>query len=119
MHESQLTSSYLFAVYFKVHRHDKRLGHMPINLRLFEETSGDSNTSVRSPATLRLFAVLCIDTSHYVAFTSTNAHDDNAQWVMFDSMADRQGMLVLAFIAGWHLYGVLCWCYNKVVCKFS
>lgn len=36
---------------------------------------------------LELFAVLCIETSHYVSFVKFEDH----QWVFFDSMADRQG----------------------------
>ncbi|CAK1550087.1 unnamed protein product [Leptosia nina] len=39
---------------------------------------------------MELFAVLCIETSHYVAFVKTGvAHD--APWCFFDSMADRKG----------------------------
>ncbi|XP_067942322.1 ubiquitin carboxyl-terminal hydrolase CYLD-like [Watersipora subatra] len=73
-----------------VHKHDKRSGHMPINLKLFEETGTESVDKTRPPALLRLFAVLCIDTSHYVAFTSTNAQDSKAPWLFFDSMSDRE-----------------------------
>ncbi|CAB3402032.1 unnamed protein product [Caenorhabditis bovis] len=35
-----------------------------------------------------LTAVLCIETSHYVAFVRTST----GQWVFFDSMADREGL---------------------------
>ena len=59
---------------------------------MFEELGEGDTDSVKVPTVLRLFAVLCIDTSHYVAFTSTNAHDRNAHWLFFDSMAERQGM---------------------------
>ena len=34
-----------------------------------------------------LTAVLCIETSHYVAFVRTLS----GEWVFFDSMADREG----------------------------
>lgn len=38
---------------------------------------------------LDLFAVLCIETSHYVSFIK---HGPSSQdWIFFDSMADRQG----------------------------
>lgn len=38
---------------------------------------------------LELFAVLCIETSHYVSFIK---HGPKSQdWIFFDSMADRQG----------------------------
>lgn len=39
---------------------------------------------------LDLFAVLCIETSHYVAFVKCGPETD-APWVFFDSMADRKG----------------------------
>ncbi|CAL2036908.1 unnamed protein product [Caenorhabditis brenneri] len=35
-----------------------------------------------------LSAVLCIETSHYVAFVRSNTN----QWLFFDSMADREGL---------------------------
>uniref|UniRef100_A0A4W5N7W4 Ubiquitin carboxyl-terminal hydrolase CYLD n=1 Tax=Hucho hucho TaxID=62062 RepID=A0A4W5N7W4_9TELE len=38
---------------------------------------------------MELFAVLCIETSHYVAFVKYG-HQDSA-WLFFDSMADRDG----------------------------
>ncbi|XP_055593353.1 ubiquitin carboxyl-terminal hydrolase CYLD [Uranotaenia lowii] len=39
---------------------------------------------------MELFAVVCIETSHYVAFVKTASGQD-APWVFFDSMADRKG----------------------------
>uniref|UniRef100_A0A8C6XKJ8 ubiquitinyl hydrolase 1 n=1 Tax=Naja naja TaxID=35670 RepID=A0A8C6XKJ8_NAJNA len=39
--------------------------------------------------TMQLFAVLCIETSHYVGFTRHGP--DVHQWLFFDSMADREG----------------------------
>ncbi|XP_071823939.1 uncharacterized protein [Apostichopus japonicus] len=39
---------------------------------------------------MELFSVVCIETSHYVAFVKTGS-GDGEQWVFFDSMADRQG----------------------------
>uniref|UniRef100_A0A8C7E0C2 ubiquitinyl hydrolase 1 n=1 Tax=Naja naja TaxID=35670 RepID=A0A8C7E0C2_NAJNA len=41
--------------------------------------------------TMQLFAVLCIETSHYVGFTRHGP--DVHQWLFFDSMADREGGL--------------------------
>ena len=38
--------------------------------------------------TLNLLSVICIETSHYVCFTRTLAHDQK-RWIFFDSMADR------------------------------
>lgn len=39
---------------------------------------------------MELFAVLCIETSHYVAFVKCGSGPD-APWCFFDSMADRKG----------------------------
>ncbi|TRY69865.1 hypothetical protein DNTS_015327 [Danionella cerebrum] len=38
---------------------------------------------------MELFAVLCIETSHYVAFVKYGSADSS--WLFFDSMADRDG----------------------------
>ncbi|KAI3369102.1 hypothetical protein L3Q82_026072, partial [Scortum barcoo] len=38
---------------------------------------------------LELFAVLCIETSHYVSFIKYGPNSQD--WIFFDSMADRQG----------------------------
>jgi hypothetical protein len=40
---------------------------------------------------MELFAVVCIETSHYVAFVKCGSGSD-APWCVFDSMADRKGM---------------------------
>ncbi|XP_053389667.1 ubiquitin carboxyl-terminal hydrolase CYLD-like, partial [Mercenaria mercenaria] len=39
---------------------------------------------------MELFAVICIQTSHYVSFVKTGKGRD-AKWIFFDSMADRMG----------------------------
>jgi ubiquitin thioesterase CYLD len=39
---------------------------------------------------MELFAVVCIETSHYVAFVKAGSGQDSP-WVFFDSMADRKG----------------------------
>jgi len=39
---------------------------------------------------MELFAVICIQTSHYVSFVKTGK-GNNAKWIFFDSMADRMG----------------------------
>ena len=39
---------------------------------------------------MELFAVVCIETSHYVAFVKAGSSLD-APWCFFDSMADRKG----------------------------
>ena len=44
--------------------------------------------------TLQLLSVLCIETSHYVCFTRITGSGKD-EWVFFDSMAERQGTVVL------------------------
>ena len=39
--------------------------------------------------TLDLFAVLCIETCHYVAFVKCQRKDGGHEWLFFDSMSDR------------------------------
>lgn len=39
---------------------------------------------------MELFAVVCIETSHYVTFVKSGSGPD-APWCFFDSMADRKG----------------------------
>lgn len=47
------------------------------------------DTSVK----LKLISVICIETSHYVCFTRITGSGDD-QWLFFDSMAERQGIVV-------------------------
>ncbi|CAL9694099.1 unnamed protein product [Knipowitschia caucasica] len=72
----------------QVHSHKRRSSHSPLNI------------SVSCPSSLHgaprctrqrmsLFAVTCIETSHYVSFVR---HGETPQdWLFFDSMADREG----------------------------
>jgi len=46
---------------------------------------------------MELFAVVCIETSHYVSFVKSGTGPD-ASWCFFDSMADRKGLLTLIII---------------------
>lgn len=99
--------------HMQVHRHDKRSDHMPISLRLLSETGDENNDGLllRAPITLKLFAVLCIDTSHYVAFTRTGFSEQNTHWLLFDSMAERQGELRLSsslWLSEWVSYTNQC-----------
>ena len=62
-----------------VHLH--RQQHKPVKLLL---TKGAANLP---PAKMELFSILTIETSHYVCFSRCKS-----TWVMFDSMADREGL---------------------------
>ncbi|XP_072007099.1 ubiquitin carboxyl-terminal hydrolase CYLD-like isoform X3 [Engystomops pustulosus] len=71
----------------RVHSHHKRKDHRPAPLKVPE---GFHATSGKIPReTLELFAVLSIETSHYVSFVKYGA--EKGSWMFFDSMADRFG----------------------------
>ncbi|XP_077127475.1 ubiquitin carboxyl-terminal hydrolase CYLD-like [Ranitomeya variabilis] len=71
----------------QVHSHHKRKDHRPVPLKIPESFL---KTSTKIPReTLELFAVLCIETSHYVSFVKYGA--EKGSWMFFDSMADRFG----------------------------
>ncbi|XP_062854083.1 ubiquitin carboxyl-terminal hydrolase CYLD isoform X2 [Trichomycterus rosablanca] len=77
----------------QVHRHPSRQAHKPSALPLPKGFSGSrvhggaKQTSPREK--LELFAVLCIETSHYVSFVKYGP--EKTDWIFFDSMADREG----------------------------
>jgi ubiquitin thioesterase CYLD len=82
----------------KSHAHAKRATHMPKEIKehpafieyVNQQTSlGNKSVPIRREE-LELFAVLCIETSHYVAFVKCGSGHD-APWLFFDSMADRMG----------------------------
>lgn len=56
---------------------------------------------------MELFAVVCIETSHYVAFTRCGSGAD-ATWCFFDSMADRKGEGGGTLISLCLVHAVLC-----------
>ncbi|KAL4003220.1 CAP-Gly domain family protein [Acanthocheilonema viteae] len=71
------------------------LDHQPLQLSASNNSFSTSSTLSLSRRTqvpqkkLQLASVLCIETSHYVAFVHT-LHSN--KWVFFDSMADRVGL---------------------------
>ncbi|XP_036201221.1 ubiquitin carboxyl-terminal hydrolase CYLD isoform X4 [Myotis myotis] len=74
----------------QVHLHPKRLNHKfnPVSLPK-DLPDREWRHSCVPCQKMELFAVLCIETSHYVAFVKYG-RDDSA-WLFFDSMADRDG----------------------------
>ncbi|XP_057698022.1 ubiquitin carboxyl-terminal hydrolase CYLD [Corythoichthys intestinalis] len=70
----------------QVHHHPQRRTHQPAALDI---PKGCTVQGVPLTNEMKLFAVLCIETSHYVSFLKygPNSHD----WIFFDSMADREG----------------------------
>ncbi|KAM9365577.1 ubiquitin carboxyl-terminal hydrolase CYLD isoform 2-T2 [Pholidichthys leucotaenia] len=73
----------------QVHSHPQRLSHKPSPLNFPKDYVGHSIPRSLARDKLELFAVLCIETSHYVSFVKhgPNSHD----WIFFDSMSDREG----------------------------
>lgn len=71
--------------------HATRPHHKPTPLAICEEEFVNILESCPVPRVyMELFAVLCIETSHYVAFVKAGVGHD-APWCFFDSMADRKG----------------------------
>ncbi|XP_053355388.1 ubiquitin carboxyl-terminal hydrolase CYLD [Clarias gariepinus] len=74
----------------KVHLHPRRQFHKPSSLHLPEGFSYSQSLEHTLPREkLELFAVLCIETSHYVSFVKYGPKITD--WIFFDSMADRKG----------------------------
>uniref|UniRef100_A0A8C9XT46 ubiquitinyl hydrolase 1 n=1 Tax=Sander lucioperca TaxID=283035 RepID=A0A8C9XT46_SANLU len=72
----------------QVHSHPQRRSHQPAALGIPEGYAGRGTPHSLIRDKLELFAVLCIETSHYVSFIK---HGRSSQdWIFFDSMADRQ-----------------------------
>ncbi|KAM6922029.1 ubiquitin carboxyl-terminal hydrolase CYLD [Xenentodon cancila] len=73
----------------QVHSHPQRRSHQPTPLDIPKGYLGRGIPHTLTRDRLELFAVLCIETSHYVSFVK---HGPNSQdWIFFDSMADREG----------------------------
>lgn len=90
-------ASYCKGCHEKVHGHRNRQDHNPKPIllpRVYGYYSDQKKTGERQITFLKqkmdLFAVVCIETSHYVAFVKCGM-DENAPWCFFDSMADRKG----------------------------
>ncbi|CRK98515.1 CLUMA_CG011871, isoform A [Clunio marinus] len=73
-----------------VHSHQKRVNHKakPLSIPHDFKIMAEYNQVPR--LFMELFAVICIETSHYVTFAKTGSGLDSP-WVFFDSMADRKG----------------------------
>ncbi|XP_038659534.1 ubiquitin carboxyl-terminal hydrolase CYLD isoform X1 [Scyliorhinus canicula] len=77
---------YCYVCNNQVHSHKERKDHQ------FRKFPYPRDVSVQSPFPrhkMELFAVLCIETSHYVSFVKYGPGKDS--WLFFDSMADRIG----------------------------
>ncbi|XP_044751423.1 ubiquitin carboxyl-terminal hydrolase CYLD isoform X2 [Coccinella septempunctata] len=72
------------------HRHEKRIHHLPEPLDVSYDFTIMENHVKPPRLFMELFAVICIETSHYVAFVKCGVGHE-APWCFFDSMADRKG----------------------------
>ncbi|XP_026203242.1 ubiquitin carboxyl-terminal hydrolase CYLD [Anabas testudineus] len=70
----------------QVHTHPSRHGHSPKALEVPANVAPDAPVPRHM---MQLFAVLCIQTSHYVSFVKYGPNPQS--WLFFDSMADRCG----------------------------
>uniref|UniRef100_A0A8C8DWM6 ubiquitinyl hydrolase 1 n=1 Tax=Oryzias sinensis TaxID=183150 RepID=A0A8C8DWM6_9TELE len=71
----------------QVHSHRNRLSHSPVKIGIPEGSW--SGPLICTRRKMSLFAVTCIETSHYVSFVKHGPHPTD--WLFFDSMADREG----------------------------
>ena len=72
----------------QVHKHRDRSNHRP--RPLLPPRQFHNSKQIAAKHKMELFAVVCIETSHYVAFVKCGVGAD-APWCFFDSMADRKG----------------------------
>ncbi|XP_075151578.1 ubiquitin carboxyl-terminal hydrolase CYLD isoform X3 [Haematobia irritans] len=73
-----------------VHMHVKRSNHKYRELSVPQDFKVMANHMTVPRLYMELFAVVCIETSHYVTFVKAGSGPD-APWCFFDSMADRKG----------------------------
>lgn len=74
------------------------LSHYEEELQKAKNAGDDETHCITLPMeTMELFAVICIQTSHYVSFVKCGS-GKQAPWVFFDSMADRMGELCFASV---------------------
>lgn len=71
----------------QVHSHKNRVSHSPVKINVPEGPWAGPLHHTRQR--MSLFAVTCIETSHYVSFVKHGPQDTD--WLFFDSMADREG----------------------------
>lgn len=81
--------------YVVFHEHSSRKTHKSSEFKkIIRHTNNvlydEKNNNYCKQPILDLFAVVCIEKSHYVSFVKTG-EEDIAEWVFFDSMADRHG----------------------------
>lgn len=89
--------------YQNIHRLQNQ-NHKTIDIRTEFPTLANHQTVPRIH--MELFAVVCIETSHYVSFVKAGELPD-APWLFFDSMSDRRGIpytKLLIFKMIWYIF---------------
>ncbi|XP_037538661.1 ubiquitin carboxyl-terminal hydrolase CYLD [Nematolebias whitei] len=71
----------------QVHSHKNRVSHSRVKINVPEGPW--TGPLLHTRQRMSLFAVTCIETSHYVSFVKHGPQDTD--WLFFDSMADREG----------------------------
>lgn len=104
--ECLVTVSYCKGCMTTMHMHYDRQHHKPRPVLLQRVYSHDSSEK-KKPDTqkMELFAVVCIETSHYVAFVKCGVKLDSP-WCFFDSMADRKGEYFVTVPSSRNLCGI-------------
>ncbi|XP_041451979.1 ubiquitin carboxyl-terminal hydrolase CYLD isoform X1 [Drosophila obscura] len=72
------------------HMHTKRINHVPTKIFIPKDFRIMADHMIVPRVYMELISVVCIETSHYVAFVKSGSGPD-APWCFFDSMADRKG----------------------------
>ncbi|KAL1124368.1 hypothetical protein AAG570_000997, partial [Ranatra chinensis] len=72
------------------HSHERRRSHAWRPITVPHEFAVLKDHCIIPRLYMQLFAVVCIETSHYVTFVKCGTGSD-APWCFFDSMADRKG----------------------------
>nr|XP_009860718.1 ubiquitin carboxyl-terminal hydrolase CYLD [Ciona intestinalis] len=86
-------SSYCVQCAKRCHQHPLRRQHNYQKIEVCDEYKSFISQEGEAPVErqiLDLYAVVCIETSHYVSFAKCGS-GRNAKWCFFDSMADRVG----------------------------
>ena len=75
----------------RTHSHVKRNNHKYIPIAVPRNIQASYVNKHVEHREMELFAVICIQTSHYVTFAKCEEPGGEVKWCFFDSMADRIG----------------------------
>ena len=75
----------------RIHSHVKRNNHKYVPIAVPRHIRASYVNKHVEHREMELFAVICIQTSHYVTFAKCEEPGGEVKWCFFDSMADRIG----------------------------